>query len=148
MGDFAKMMRKISEIYYPDVSKIILVTDNLNTHCYASFYTAFPPETALDLMRKFEFHYTPKHGSWLNIAETELSSLSMQCSSNNTFIEGEVICDKRFKHTTWEVKLQDAYFLPSNVMVQSLIPSGLDGAGMASIPALSPSSESPRQTLS
>lgn len=82
MGDFAKMMRKISETYYPDVSKIILVTDNLNTHCCASFYAAFPPEIACSLMQKFEFHYTPKHGSWLNIAETELSSMSIQCLGN------------------------------------------------------------------
>lgn len=82
MGDFAKMMRKISETYYPDVSKIILVADNLNTHCCASFYAAFPPEIACSLMQKFEFHYTPKHGSWLNIAETELSSMSIQCLGN------------------------------------------------------------------
>lgn len=73
MGDFAKMMKKISEIHYPDVAKVILVADNLNTHCTASFYAAFSPETAMELMKKNEFHYTPKYGSWLNIAETELS---------------------------------------------------------------------------
>lgn len=82
MGDFAKMMKNLSETYYSDVSRIILVADNLNTHCPASFYAAYPPEIALELMQKFEFHYTPKHGGWLNIAETELSSLSMQCLGN------------------------------------------------------------------
>ncbi len=69
-------MKNISETYYPDVTRIILVADNLNTHCPGSFYATFPPETAWELMQKFEFHYTPKHGSWLNIAETELGSLS------------------------------------------------------------------------
>lgn len=118
MGDFAKMMRKISEIYYPDVSKIILVADNLNTHCYASFYTAFPPETALELMQKFEFHYTPKHGSWLNIAETELSSLSMQCLGNRRIPKiqelNEMLVDwerdrnQRQKGVNWQFTTKDA----------------------------------------
>ncbi len=80
--DFALIMRKFSQQYYPDVSKIILIADNLNTHNPAAFYEAFPPETAYALAQKFEFHYTPKHGSWLNIAETELSSLSLQCLGN------------------------------------------------------------------
>lgn len=78
-GDFARLMREISEKYYPDVGKIILVADNLNTHNKASFYEAFSPDIAYKLAKKFEFHYTPKHGSWLNIAETELMSLSVQC---------------------------------------------------------------------
>lgn len=61
--------------------KIILVCDNLNTHTRGAFYQAFSPETARVLARKIEFHYTPKHGSWLNIAENELSSLTRQCFS-------------------------------------------------------------------
>jgi len=81
-GDFASMIKKISEEYYPDAEKIILVADNLNTHTPASFYEAFSPEIAYQLAQKFEFHYTPKHGSWLNIAENELSSLSTQCLGN------------------------------------------------------------------
>lgn len=118
MGDFAKMMQKISETYYPDVSKIILVADNLNTHCHASFYMAFPPETVLGLMQKFEFHYTPKHGSWLNIAETELSSLSMQCLGNRRIPKiqelNEMLADweqdrnKRQKGVNWQFTTKDA----------------------------------------
>lgn len=76
-GDYAKMMKQIAEEYYPDCKKIILIY--LNIHNKAAFYEAFPPATAYWLSRKFEMHYTPKHGSWLNIAETELSSLSIQC---------------------------------------------------------------------
>jgi hypothetical protein len=75
-------MRRVSEEHYPDADKIILVADNLNTHNPAAFYEAFPAEIAYNLAQKFEFHYTPKHGSWLNIAETELSSLSRQCLGN------------------------------------------------------------------
>ena len=81
-GDYAKMMKQLADEYYPDCQKIILVSDNLNTHNKAAFYEAFPPETAYRLAQKFEMHYTPKHGSWLNIAETELSSLSIQCLGN------------------------------------------------------------------
>jgi len=81
--DFAVLMHEISCQYFPDVDKIILVADNLNTHNPVSFYEAFPPATAYALAKKFEFHYTPKHGSWLNIAETELSSLSVQALGNH-----------------------------------------------------------------
>ena len=81
-GDYAKMMRKIAEEFYPDSERIIIVSDNLNTHNKASFYEAFKPDIAYRLSKKFEMHYTPKHGSWLNIAETELSSLTMQCLGN------------------------------------------------------------------
>ena len=81
-GDYAKMMRKIADEFYPECDRIIIVSDNLNTHDKASFYEAFPPQTAYRLAQKFEMHYTPKHGSWLNIAETELSALTMQCLGN------------------------------------------------------------------
>jgi len=69
--DFAQMMFKIAETKYPDVDKIILVADNLNTHSYASFYETYRSEIAYCLSQKYEIHYTPKYGSWLNIAETE-----------------------------------------------------------------------------
>ena len=62
------MMKQIAEEYYPDCKKIIIISDNLNTHNKAAFYEAFPPATAYWLSQKFEMHYTPKHGSWLNIA--------------------------------------------------------------------------------
>lgn len=118
MGDFAKMIRKISEIHYPDVSKVILIADNLNTHCTASFYAAYPPGIAIELMKKFEFHYTPKHGSWLNIAETELSSLSMQCLGNQRIpqidelnemlAEWEKDRNQRQKGVNWQFTTEDA----------------------------------------
>ncbi len=64
---------------HPEAEKIIVVLDNLNTHTPAAFYLAFEPEEARRLVNRFEFHYTPKHGSWLNMAEIELSVLSRQC---------------------------------------------------------------------
>ncbi|MDR1542601.1 MAG: IS630 family transposase [Clostridiales bacterium] len=77
--DFALRMREAAERFYPDAERIILVADNLNIHNKAAFYEAFPPRAAYALSQKFEFHYTPKHGSRLNIAEAELSSMSIQC---------------------------------------------------------------------
>ena len=79
--DFARCLRNIAEVQYPDAQKIILVMDNLNTHSLASLYTAFGPETARRLCERFEIHYTPKHGSWLNMAELEISVMSRQCLS-------------------------------------------------------------------
>lgn len=64
---------------YPDATKVVLVMDNLNTHSVASLYQAFSPETAYALAERLEIHHTPKHGSWLNIAEIELSCLTKQC---------------------------------------------------------------------
>ena len=78
--DFAHCMRHIVQSY-PDAEVICVVLDNLNTHKLASLYEAFPPEEARALARKLEFHYTPKHGSWLNIAEIELAVLSNMCLS-------------------------------------------------------------------
>lgn len=86
-GDYAQMMKQIAEEYYPDSKKIIVVSDNLNTHNKAAFYEAFSPKTAFWLSQKFDMHYTPKHGSWLNIAETELSALSVQCLGNQRIDE-------------------------------------------------------------
>jgi hypothetical protein len=65
--------------HYPNVSKIVLVQDNLNTHKPASLYEAFPAREARRLVKRFEWHYTPKHGSWLDTAESELSVLTIQC---------------------------------------------------------------------
>jgi len=77
--DYAHCLQKLAEVHFPDAEKIVLVQDNLNTHHPASLYEAFEPKKARELMERFEFHYTPKHGSWLNIAETELSVLGRQC---------------------------------------------------------------------
>jgi len=73
------VMREISDTLYREAEKIVVVLDNLNTHTPASFYVAFEPDEARRLTNRFEFHYTPKNGSWLNMAEIELSVLSRQC---------------------------------------------------------------------
>ena len=70
---------ELSDTHYPNASKIVLVQDNLNTHKPASLYEAFPAEEARRLVERFEWHYTPKHGSWLDMAESELSVLTAQC---------------------------------------------------------------------
>jgi DDE superfamily endonuclease len=77
--DFAMVIRDLVDRQYPDAEKIVLVLDNLNTHKLASLYEAFAPAEARRLAEKLEIHYTPKHGSWLNIAEIELGILSRQC---------------------------------------------------------------------
>lgn len=77
--DYAHLLRDVSDRWFPDVAKIALVQDNLSTHKPASLYEAFPPAEARRLVERFEWHYTPKHGRWLNMAETELSVLSSQC---------------------------------------------------------------------
>jgi hypothetical protein len=77
--DYAECLRKISDEMYPDAEVIVLVQDNLNTHSPASLYEAFEPAEAKRLADRFECHYTPKHGSWLNMAEIELGILGRQC---------------------------------------------------------------------
>jgi hypothetical protein len=77
--DWAYFMRDVVDVFYPDAVCIRLVLDNLNTHRPSSFYEAFEPTEAKRILERIEFHYTPKHGSWLNIAEIELSVLSRQC---------------------------------------------------------------------
>lgn len=77
--DYARCVRDLVDRYYPQAVKIRLVQDNLNTHDGASLYETFPPEEARRILDRIEFHYTPKHGSWLNMAETELSILGSQC---------------------------------------------------------------------
>ena len=77
--DFAQVIRELCDQLYPSAKKIVLVMDNLNTHTIASLYEAFEPAMARRLAEKLEIHYTPKHGSWLNMAEIELSVLNRQC---------------------------------------------------------------------
>jgi len=79
MQDFAHCLRDLAEKHYPGAEKIMLVMDNLNTHSLASLYATFEPNVALRLAQRFEIHYTPKHGSWLNMAELEISVMSRQC---------------------------------------------------------------------
>jgi len=116
--DFAVMVKKISDNFYPDIDKVILITDNLNTHDISSFYEAFPPKIAYQLANKFEFHYTPKHGSWLNIAECELSSLAIQALGkrriNSVDLLNEIINEwqtdrnTRQKGVNWQFTNDDA----------------------------------------
>jgi len=77
--DWAYKVKGLLDEQYPDVEKVVLVMDNLNTHTVSSLYEAFQPEEAFRLAQRLEIHYTPKHGSWLNIAEIELSALAVQC---------------------------------------------------------------------
>ena len=77
--DWAHCIRDLVDIHYPAAERIVLVVDNLNTHVAAALYETFPAAEARRLWRRLEVHYTPKHGSWLNIAEIELSILSRQC---------------------------------------------------------------------
>jgi hypothetical protein len=77
--DYAEILRDLSDKHFPDAARIVLVQDNLNTHKPASLYEAFPAAEARRLVERFEWHYTPKHGSWLDMAESELSVLSTQC---------------------------------------------------------------------
>jgi hypothetical protein len=77
--DWAECIRELVDEQYPEAEKIVLIQDNLNTHTLGSLYEAFPPAEARRLLGKLEIHYTPKHGSWLNMAEIELSVLARQC---------------------------------------------------------------------
>jgi hypothetical protein len=77
--DFAHQLQRLVDQDYPQAEKIVVVTDNLNTHTMWSVYEAFPPDQARRILDKIEWHYTPEHGSWLNMAEIELSVLQQQC---------------------------------------------------------------------
>ena len=80
--DWAFEMEELLRTKYAAVEKVILVCDNLNTHTRGAFYEAFPAEKAREIVKRIDFHYTPKHGSWLNISENELSSMTRQCLKN------------------------------------------------------------------
>ena len=89
--DWAHFMKDLAETHYPDAEKIVVIMDNLNTHGNGSFYEAFSPAEAKRLAARFEFHYTPKHGSWLNMAEIELSALSRMCLDRRIPSKGALI---------------------------------------------------------
>ena len=111
------MLKDLSDRHFPAASKIVLVQDNLSTHKPGSLYGAFPPAEARRLVERFEWHYTPKHGSWLDMAESELSVLSAQCldrriPDKQTLIE-EVATwqqDRNKNHTRadWQFTTTDA----------------------------------------
>jgi len=97
--DYAECLRRISDKMYPDAEVIVLVQDNLNTHSPASLYEAFDPAEAKRLADRFEVHYTPKHGSWLDMAEIELGILGRQCLSRRI----DNMDDLRREANAWEV---------------------------------------------
>lgn len=88
--DYAHTIRWLCDEVYPDADKIVLVQDNLNTHTPASLYEAFPPDEALRLKERIEWHYTPKHGSWLNMAEIEIGVAQRQCLSRRLAEKSQV----------------------------------------------------------
>jgi DDE superfamily endonuclease len=105
-------------VQYAHCAKVILVCDNLNTHTIGAFYEAFEPERARQLVRRIEFRHTPKHGSWLNIAENELSSLTRQCVADKRFGDIETLREETAAWSTtinesqrgvdWQMKITDA----------------------------------------
>jgi hypothetical protein len=115
--DFAKQLKTLVDDYYPDAEQIVLVLDNLNTHSPTALYETFSPAEAKRLTNKLEWHYTPKHGSWLNIAEIELSVLSRQCLNrrvpDRATLEREVAAWQARRNATagridWHFTTEDA----------------------------------------
>lgn len=116
--DWAIEMGRLMEGRYADCDKIILVSDNLNTHTKGAFYEVFEPERARQIVRRIEFHHTPKHGSWLNVAENELSSMTRQCVAGRRFADIETLesetkawsndVNSTQRGVDWQMKLDDA----------------------------------------
>ena len=115
--DYAHVLKELSDTHFPNAKKIVLVQDNLNTHKPASLYEAFPPAEARRLVERFEWHYTPKHGSWLDLAESELGVLSVQCLDrripDQTMLKKEVEAwetgrNKKHAKADWQFTTEDA----------------------------------------
>lgn len=115
--DWAEEIKYVSDVIYPDADKIILVMDNLNTHSPGSLYKAFPAEEARRIIKRFEIHYTPKHGSWLDIAEIELNVMTRQCLSRRIDslenLQKELSAWKNERNSSqanvnWQFKTKDA----------------------------------------
>jgi transposase len=115
--DWAHQIKDLVDERYPQAERIVLVMDNLNTHTPASLYEAFDPSEAKRLAEKLEIHYTPKHGSWLNMAEIELSVLSRQCLDRRVpdfeTLQAEVACwqqrrDQAGGTIEWRFRTEDA----------------------------------------
>jgi len=115
--DWAHQIDQLLTEYYPDAERIRLVMDNLNTHTLASLYQAFPAEKARSLVKRLEIHFTPKHGSWLNIAEIELSVVTKQCLNsripsidalNNELSAWERRRNESKKQVNWHFSTEDA----------------------------------------
>ena len=98
--DWAMGIKYLSDEMFPDAKKIILVMDNLNTHTAASLYKAFPPSEARRIIKRLEIHYTPKHGSWLDMAEIELNVMTRQCLSRRISTLDKLKCEL----SAWEME--------------------------------------------
>lgn len=98
--DWAEEIKFLVDVMYPNAEKIVLVMDNLNTHKPASLYKRYPPEEARHIIRKLELHYTPKHGSWLDIAEIELNVMTRQCLNRRI----DNIDELRTELSAWETE--------------------------------------------
>lgn len=131
--DYAHVLKDLSDLHFPNAKKIVLVQDNLNTHKPASLYEAFPPEEARRLVERFEWHYTPKHGSWLDMAESELSIVSSQCLDrripDRQTLENEVAAwlsdrNKNNSQTDWRFTTDDARIKLKHLYPVSLVESG------------------------
>jgi hypothetical protein len=116
-ADYGQVLKELSDTHFPSAEKIVLVQDNLSTHTAASLYAAFPAAEARRLAKRFEWHYTPKHGSWLDMAESELAVLTTQCLRrripNKQALQREVGAwqDHRNKHhakADWQFTTDDA----------------------------------------
>jgi len=116
--DWAQEMESLLQTRYRSVEKVVLVCDNLNTHTKGAFYEAFKPATARSLVQRLEFCHTPKHGSWLNIAENELSSMTRQCVTGRRFATIKELStqttawhehsNSRQRTVDWQFKVDDA----------------------------------------
>jgi hypothetical protein len=115
--DYAHILKDLSDTHFPNAKKIVLVQDNLNTHKPASLYQAFPAPQARRLVERFEWHYTPKHGSWLDMAESELGVLATQCLNRRIPDKSKLIKEvaawqnNRNKHhakADWQFTTEDA----------------------------------------
>lgn len=120
-------MARLLRTRYAAAEKVILVCDNLNTHTRGAFYEAFPADEARELVKRIEFRYTPKHGSWLNIAENELSSMTRQCLNGRRIGEIEILREEtkawsnrsntNQRGVDWQFKIGDA-----RIKLKSLYP--------------------------
>jgi len=128
--DWAHQIHELLTVYYPAAKRIRLVQDNLNTHTVGSLYEAYSPETARALAERLEIHYTPKHGSWLNIAEIELSAMEKQCLGRRidttTKLETELtaweqVRNKKQKGVDWHFTTTEA-----RVKLKRLYPVAID----------------------
>jgi hypothetical protein len=125
--DYAQVLRDLSDTHFAEAHRIVLMQDNLNTHAPASLYEAFEPAEARRLVERFEWHYTPKHGSWLNLAESELAVLAGQCLDRRiedaAMLSREVaawLVHRNAAHTkaSWRFTTQDA-----RIKLKTLYPS-------------------------